>query len=79
MPVTMKKAGPVPGKMSKLDGLPEYLTRSDLAVLLDVHLETIKRLEREGKLPAPIRITSKLVRFDKAVVEKFLQDATSRK
>jgi predicted DNA-binding transcriptional regulator AlpA len=65
--------------MSKFAGLPEYLSRNDLAALLDVHLETIKRLEREGKLPAPVRITSKLVRYDKAVIEKFLQDAASRK
>ena len=75
MPAVIKKSGPIPGKMSKLEGLPEYLTRSDLAALLEVHFETIKRWEREGKLPRPSRFGPKILRYDKRAIEKFLQDA----
>jgi predicted DNA-binding transcriptional regulator AlpA len=75
----IRKTESAPGKISKLDGLPQLLTRHDLAALLDVHFETVKRLEREGRLPAPIRISSKVIRYDKAEVQKFLQDATSRR
>jgi hypothetical protein len=53
----------------------EYLTRSDLAALLEVHFETIKRWEREGKLPRPSRFGPKILRYDKRAIEKFLQDA----
>src|SRR6516162_6241311 len=56
----------------------EYLTRSDLAALLEVHFETIKRWEREGKLPRPSRFGPKVLRYDKRTIEKFLQDATPK-
>jgi predicted DNA-binding transcriptional regulator AlpA len=79
MPVVTAKSGPKPGKISKLDGLPQLLTRHDVAALLDVHFETVKRLERAGKFPRPVRITPKIVRYDKAAIEKFLQDAAAGK
>jgi excisionase family DNA binding protein len=75
MPVTMKKAGPVPSRMAKLEGLPEYLTRGDLATLLEVHFETIKRWEREGKLPRASRFGPKTIRYNKAAIQKFLEAA----
>jgi predicted DNA-binding transcriptional regulator AlpA len=52
-----------------------YMDRDELAELLGVHRETIKRLEREKKVPQPIKISRKIVLYDRTAVERFLQEA----
>jgi|HubBroStandDraft_2_1064218.scaffolds.fasta_scaffold276036_1 predicted DNA-binding transcriptional regulator AlpA len=79
MPFTKKSGNPGPDKIiSRLDGLPELLTRGDVAELLSVHTETVKRLEREKKLPPPLRITSKTIRHQRSSIEKFLKEAAAK-
>jgi predicted DNA-binding transcriptional regulator AlpA len=79
MPFTKKSGNPGPNKIiSRLDGLPALLTRGDVAELLGVHTETVKRLERERKLPQPLRITNKTIRHQRAAIEKFLKEAAAR-
>jgi excisionase family DNA binding protein len=51
------------------------MDRSELAELLGIHTETVKRLEREKKLPQPSRFTGKIIRYDRAVIEQFLKEA----
>ena len=55
--------------------LPEYVSRQQLAEAIGVHPESIKRLEREGKIPRAIRITSKIIRYERSAIEQFLKEA----
>jgi predicted DNA-binding transcriptional regulator AlpA len=66
---------PKPRIKPEREPLPDYITRQELAAALNLHLESIKRLERTGKLPQPIRITPKIVRYERSVIEQFLKDA----
>ncbi len=47
------------------------LSRRQVARLLGVHTETIKRYQRRGLLPA-IVLNSRLVRYERIAVEKLL-------
>ena len=48
------------------------LSRREVAALIGVHTETIKRYQRKGLLPAII-LNSRLIRYERADVEKLLQ------
>ncbi len=48
------------------------LSRRQVARLLGVHTETIKRYQRRGLLPA-IVLNSRLVRYERIAVEKLLE------
>ncbi len=50
------------------------MSRREVASMLGVHTETIKRYQRRGILPAII-LNSRLVRYERADVEKFLQSS----
>ena len=50
------------------------MSRREVAALLGVHTETIKRYQRKGLLPA-IVLNSRLIRYERADVEKFLQSS----
>jgi predicted DNA-binding transcriptional regulator AlpA len=51
------------------------MNRQELANLLGVHVETVKRREKTDSWPRPVRITSKVVLYDRTDVERFLQEA----
>jgi predicted DNA-binding transcriptional regulator AlpA len=52
-----------------------FMQRQELADILAVHVETIKRREKTTKgWPRPVRIGSKIVMYDRADVERFLQE-----
>lgn len=54
----------------------EFLIRRRVAnVLGGVHVETVKRWEREGRLPPPIRLSRKTVGHLRSTVDRFLASA----
>ncbi|HEV6968108.1 hypothetical protein [Roseateles sp.] len=56
-----------------------FLLRRDVAKALgDVHIETVKRWEREGRLPPPVRLSRKTVGHLQSTVERFLASACQR-
>jgi DNA-binding transcriptional MerR regulator len=54
------------------------MDRREFAELLAVHIETLKRLERQGKVPKPSRFGG-ILRYDRSVVEQFLKEAAPAK
>jgi predicted DNA-binding transcriptional regulator AlpA len=50
------------------ENLPESLSRADLARAFGVSETTITRWAASGKIPAPIRLTRKTVRWSKQAV-----------
>ena len=59
------------------DGREEFLTARHLAALLQVGESTVRRLAREGRIPA-IRLTARLLRFHLPSVRHAL-DGTQEK
>ncbi|MGI9107381.1 MAG: helix-turn-helix transcriptional regulator [Pyrinomonadaceae bacterium] len=59
------------------DKREEFLTARQLAELLQVSESTVRRLAREGRIPA-LRLTSRLLRFHLAAVMHAL-DGTQQK
>lgn len=57
--------------MSNIISPPAFLTCQELAVLLHVRPETIRRWARARVIPA-IRINHKTIRFDEAAVRRVL-------
>lgn len=56
--------------------IPEVLlSRRDVAARLTVSVETVKRREREGLLPA-VRFNSRLIRYRLKDVEKLIEEAS---
>lgn len=51
---------------------PELLSRKQIAKMAAVHPGTVKRWERRDKVLTPIRINSRVIRYDKAEVDKLL-------
>ena len=68
MPKLLKKSQP-PKQESRL------ISRQQIALDLGIHLETVKRMESEGRLPPPLRISRKLIRYDRAAYEECLRAA----
>jgi excisionase family DNA binding protein len=60
----------------KEDGREEFLTARQLASVLQVSESTVRRLAREGRIPA-VRLTPRLIRFNLRAVYKAL-DGNSR-
>lgn len=57
-----------------------FLTRRHVAQALGgVHIETVKRWEREGRLPPPVRISRKTVGHLRSTVDRFLEGAEARR
>lgn len=52
--------------------LPELLSRKQVAKMAGVHPGTVKRWERRDKVLTPIRINSRIIRYDKVEVDKLL-------
>lgn len=50
----------------------ELLSRKQVAEIAGVHPGTVKRWERRDKVLTPIRINSRVIRYDKAEVDKLL-------
>jgi predicted DNA-binding transcriptional regulator AlpA len=55
-----------------------FMDRREFAEMLGIHIETLKRLERQGKIPKPSRFGG-ILRNDRSVVEQFLQEAAPAK
>ena len=51
---------------------PELLSRKQVAKMAGVHPGTVKRWECRDKVLTPIRINSRVIRYDKAEVDKLL-------
>lgn len=51
---------------------PEFLDRQGLAVLLSCHPRTVRRMELEGELPAPVRV-GRLLRWRRADIERLAE------
>ena len=49
------------------------MSRREVASMLGVHTETIKRYQRKGLLPA-IVFNSRLIRYERTEVERLIQD-----
>jgi len=54
-------------------GQNALLSRKDVAALLGVHTETIKRYQRRGILPAII-LNSRVTRYEQAAVERLINE-----
>lgn len=50
------------------------LTRKQVAAIFGVHVETVKRWQKDGRLPA-IVINSRVTRYSLEAVERLIQDA----
>ena len=50
----------------------ELLSRKQVAEIAGVHPGTVKRWERRDKVLTPIRINSRIIRYDKVEVDKLL-------
>ena len=59
----------------KEDGREEFLTARQLAAVLQVSESTVRRLAREGRIPA-VRLTPRLIRFNLRAVYKALDGAS---
>ncbi len=53
--------------------IPCLLSRREVASMLGVHTETIKRYQRKGLLPA-IVFNSRLIRYERTEVDRLIQD-----
>jgi hypothetical protein len=51
------------------------MNRQEFATLLCLHVETVKRREKDPGWPHPVRVSSKTVLYDRTDVERFLQEA----
>ena len=49
------------------------LSRKEVARFLGCHIETVKRMQRRGQLPAII-LNSRLIRYERADVERLIQE-----
>ena len=74
MPKDEMKAEAKPFKNSQTEGLNSgpLLSRKDVARLLGCHVETVKRMQRRGQLPAII-LNSRFIRYSRSDVEKLLR------
>ena len=59
-------------KDNALEGASRLMSRREVAALIGVHTETIKRYQHQGRLKAII-LNSRLIRYERAEVEKLLQ------
>ncbi len=53
--------------------MSEYLTREEVADLLKINARSVERLVRQGKLPEPVQLSTRIFRFRKSDLEKVLQ------
>lgn len=54
------------------------ISPSEVAARLGVNKRTVERWAREGTLPAPVRLTSRVIRFRAADIEAVLERRTAR-
>ena len=54
-----------------------FIDRPELASLLGVHIETVKRMEKDGRLPKPLKFGPKIALHDRAVIEGWVRGAKS--
>ena len=60
-------------KDNALEGASRLMSRREVAALIGVHTETIKRYQRKGLLPA-IVFNSRLIRYERTEVDRLIQD-----
>ena len=61
--------GPIPNRQNVAG---QYLTIAEVAQLLKLSPRTVRRLVAAGKLPPPIRLTGRIVRFDVREINEYL-------
>jgi predicted DNA-binding transcriptional regulator AlpA len=71
-PRTKPKA---PSRRKPYGSSTRFMNRQELANLLGLHVETVKRREKTAGWPRPVRISSKVVIYDRTDIERFLQEA----
>lgn len=61
--------------MSSTDNTPQVLTAADVGELLGYRADTVRRLVRNGRLPAPIdpTINPKLWRWSRTMVDRYIE------
>jgi predicted DNA-binding transcriptional regulator AlpA len=52
------------------------LSRAEVAELLHISTRTLDRMSASGRLPAPIKVTDRIPRWDDRVIEQFLASRT---
>jgi predicted DNA-binding transcriptional regulator AlpA len=52
------------------------LSRAQVAELLQISTRTVARMEASGRLPAPIKVTDRIRRWDDNAIERFLASRT---
>jgi predicted DNA-binding transcriptional regulator AlpA len=62
-------------KLLKKTDSSRYISRQEIAEDLGIHIETVKRMEAEKRLPPAIRLSPKLIRYDRAAYEECLRTA----
>jgi predicted DNA-binding transcriptional regulator AlpA len=55
---------------------PEFLSRRQIATLLGVSTETIKRRDKSGLLKS-VRLNSRLIRYPRAEVDRMIKEASA--
>jgi excisionase family DNA binding protein len=56
--------------------MPEFLKKADVARLLNVSPRTLDRWARSGRLPPPVRLSDRTLRFRRSDIQKYLDDQT---
>ena len=52
--------------------MPELMKLSEVAKALKVSHKTVRRYVRQGKLPSPLRLSTRALRFRAEDIQKFL-------
>ncbi len=69
----LKKEAKPPDKSDTRGQISRLMSRREVASMLGVHTETIKRYQRKGLLPA-IVFNSRLIRYERTEVERLIQE-----
>jgi predicted DNA-binding transcriptional regulator AlpA len=54
----------------------QLLSRAQLAALLQISTRTVARMEADGRLPPPIKVTDRIRRWDDGAIQQFLAEHT---
>jgi excisionase family DNA binding protein len=55
--------------------MPEFLTKADVARLFRISTKSVERWVRDGRLPSPVKLSGRTLRFRQADITKYLQAA----
>jgi excisionase family DNA binding protein len=55
--------------------MPEFLTKADVARLFRISTKSVERWVRDGRLPPPVKLSGRTLRFRQADITKYLHEA----